>query len=95
MIATVASWLGYWSGVSSEAGKGYAFWSGIGSCLGYVVVFGVAYKHVRCQSCWRVALHHKVPGTHYRTCPHHSTADEHERLLAKHKRKWPNHVTHS
>lgn len=75
MSATFFSWLGYWTGVSNEAGKGYGWWSGIGSCLTYLAIFVVAYRKLNCgvTGCYRLGFHH-VDGTTHITCKkHHPT----------------------
>lgn len=98
MIHLVATegphWL-QWTGVWNEAGPWYGFWSGIAGCLTYLGVVLVVYRLFRCKSCLRPAFHHKVPGTSYRTCSKHSTIAHHAKLLAKHRAKYPNHITHN
>ena len=71
-----------------QSGQWYAFWSSFGACLTYFTVIAVAYRHLKCKSCWRIA-HHRVEGTHYRTCHKHATPAEHARLSALHARKFP------
>ena len=66
-----------------------AWWGGIGSCLGYLTVFAVAYKKRKCNTCWRWPAEHKVDGTHYRTCHVHFTPEDHDRLHEKHRLKFP------
>jgi len=68
-MSGVWHWLGYWSGVTSEAGKGYAFWSGIGSCLAYLAILGAAWRHLNCHTdgCRRLGKHH-VAGQQYKVC---------------------------
>jgi hypothetical protein len=67
--------LGYWSGVTDEAGKGYGFWSGIGSCLTYLGILVLAYRKLNCHQdgCHRIGLH-KVDGTPYIVCTKHHPA---------------------
>jgi hypothetical protein len=69
-------WLGYWTGVANEGGKGYGFFSGIGSVIlvgGSVFSVPLVFwlKH-NCHShrCMRMGRH-QVPGTSYLICSHH------------------------
>ena len=78
----------HWTGSWNESGAWYGFWSGFGACLTYFAVIGVAYRHLKCKSCWRIA-HHRVEGTHYKTCHKHATPDEHARLQEMHRHKFP------
>jgi hypothetical protein len=71
-----------------QSGQWYAFWSSFGACLTYFAVIGVAYRHLKCKSCWRIA-HHRVEGTHYKTCHKHATPEEHQRLYDLHAQKFP------
>ena len=71
-----------------QSGHGYAFWSSFGGCLTYFAGFAVVYRRMKCKSCWRLA-HHKVEGTHYRTCHIHATQSKHDALRARHKAKHP------
>jgi hypothetical protein len=71
-----------------QSGQWYAFWSSFGAYLNYFAVIGVAYRHLKCQSCWRVA-HHQVEGTHFKTCHKYATVDAHARLVEPYRRKFP------
>jgi hypothetical protein len=85
-MATVAlAWNFLWW---PQSGQWYAFWSSFGACLTYFAVITVAYRHLKCKSCWRIA-HHRVEGTHYKTCHLHATPAEHARLSALHAHKFP------
>jgi hypothetical protein len=62
-------------GVIDESGKGYAFWSGIGSDIGEVAIIGAVvgmYRKHNCQAtgCWRIGKH-PVEGTGFITCRKH------------------------
>jgi hypothetical protein len=60
-----------WFGVGNNGAPNtaYSFWSGFGSCLGYLTVFVVLWRHVNCHThgCWRVGKHY-VDGTPYKVC---------------------------
>ena len=57
------------TGISNEASRAYAFWSGFGSCLGYASVAAVAWRHLKCHSrgCRRIGRH-PVEGTPFKVC---------------------------
>jgi hypothetical protein len=59
-------------GFTNASGEPYLFWSGFGSDLAYLSVFGLAYRRLNCHesSCHRLGLH-KVEGTPYVTCKKH------------------------
>jgi hypothetical protein len=86
-MTVLANYNWFWN----SGGKWYEFWSGFGSDIGEFAILGSVYtlyhRH-RCSSCWRLA-HHPVPGTIYKTCHKHATVEEHARLTAKHKIKFP------
>jgi hypothetical protein len=46
-------------GLDSGSGRWYLFWSGIGSDLAYLAVFGALWHHLNCHEpgCWRLARH--------------------------------------
>jgi hypothetical protein len=89
-------WLGYWTGVTNEAGKGYALWSGIGSDLGIFAGVFFFYYHHTCHAkrCWRVSKH-EVDGTPFKVCARHhpsvpdrgATAGHIHRLHHQHQTK--------
>lgn len=69
----------------------YNFWSGFGSDLGEVILLGsviTLYRRHKCTNCWRLA-HHRVQGTHYKTCHKHATKQEHLTLHNKHATEYP------
>lgn len=56
-------WLLVFFGVDNEAGRGYAFWSGIGSDIGEIALIGLLYQNVRKHNCHvkgcpRIGRHH-------------------------------------
>lgn len=57
--------------------------------LGILAALWASYRHGKCQSCWRWPARHPVEGTTYRTCRHHFTEDEHDRLKIHHALHWP------
>ena len=92
--AWIAVHLSQETGTSNEASRAYAFWSGFGSDLGEVTLIAV-YHHHRCASCPRIALHHKVPDTGQRMCNKHATHENQDRLRARHRAKYPDHIAHT
>lgn len=72
MIHELFRWLGYWTGIANESGKGYGFWSGIGSCITEFAIIGMVWHKVNCgvHGCWRIGLK-KVPGTEHVVCHKH------------------------
>ena len=79
------------TGTSSSASRSYNFWSGFGSDLGELAIFGglvQIYRRHKCATCPRVALkgeHGHVKGTHYYTCHKHTDKDTHDSLVSRHK----------
>lgn len=72
ITANVFHWFGYWTGIANESGKGYGFWSGIGSCLTYLAALSLAYRKLNCHTAGCPWLaHHKVEGTPYVICKRH------------------------
>jgi hypothetical protein len=75
-------------GVVDEGGKGYGFWSGIGSDIGEVAIIGAVigmYRRHSCHvdSCWRIGRH-PVDGTGFVTCRrHHPTISSDAPLTAE------------
>ncbi len=66
------NWLLYWTGISNEAGKGYAFWSGFGSCLTYFSGIALACRRLKCHSPWCLRMgHHEAAGGVYKLCRKH------------------------
>lgn len=62
-------------GIIDEGGKGYGFWSGIGSDIGEVAIIGAVvgmFRKHNCHAtgCWRIGKH-PVEGTGYITCRKH------------------------
>ena len=68
-------------GVINEGGKGYGFWSGVGSDIGEVALIGAviaAYRRHNChvRRCWRLQRH-PVEGTPWIVCrKHHPTINQ-------------------
>lgn len=84
MIADILTWAGYWSGITNEAGRGYAMWSGILS-LGYLGGLALVYRKLNCHTrhCWRVGLHH-VDGSPFVVCKkHHPTVPKRGATVAE------------
>jgi hypothetical protein len=78
-------------GVVGESGKGYAFWSGVGSDLGELAIVGwlaglIRQKNCHVDRCWRLGRH-AVSGTPHTVCrKHHPDAGlSRERLLRLHR----------
>jgi hypothetical protein len=77
-------------GLDDPAGAWYLFWSGPGSDLGYLAVFGGLAAHYRRHTChvdhprfcWRPGVH-PVSGTPYRACKKHHPAVP-DRVSAEH-----------
>jgi hypothetical protein len=77
-------------GVVGESGKGYAFFSGIGSDIGELAIVGgllALIRHHNCHvdRCWRIGRH-PVAGTSYIVCrKHHPEGGvTHEHILQLH-----------
>lgn len=72
-------------GVIDEGGKGYGFFSGVGSDIGELAIIGglisIYRKHTcHIDGCWRIAKH-PVEGTPYVACrKHHPAIDENVKL---------------
>ena len=95
----VFRWLGYWTGIANESGKGYAFWSGFGSCITEFTIFGgiwIAYRKHNCHlhRCWRISHHDitdadghtiKVCHKHHPTRPKRISLQHIEKAWAEHK----------
>jgi len=58
--------------------------------IGILAYFIILKKMLICEGkyCFRIG-HHVVEGTHYKTCPKHTTAHDHKMLIAKHMKKYP------
>ena len=78
----------------------HAFWQSLIIGLWFNVAAGFIYaiilylavfkKMYVCEGKWCFRIgHHRVKGTHYKTCPKHTTDKDHKILIAKHKRKHP------
>lgn len=67
-------WLSVHTGTASEGTPWYSFWSGFGSDLAYLGVFGGLLRHVNCgvKGCWRLGRH--VTGEGHRVCAIHHPA---------------------
>lgn len=66
-------------GIVGESGKGYAFWSGLGSDLGELGILAglvtlVRQKNCHVHHCWRLGRH-QVAGTPYTVCRRHHPDD--------------------
>jgi hypothetical protein len=58
--------------------------------IGIAAYFIILKKMLVCQEKWCFRIgHHKVEGTHYKTCPKHSTAEIHKKWQHKHNAKYP------
>ena len=75
--------------------KGEPWWQGnvYGNLVASVVlsagIIWTFYKmKLKCTNCWRPS-HHKVEGTHYRTCHIHSNKPDHKELSKLHASKYP------
>lgn len=90
---TLAHFIYSWFGVGNKGqpNVAYSFWSGVGSCLGYVAVVPLALRHFTCHvsGCHRMGRHHigefKVctlhhPGIEGTTITPAHIADAHERM---------------
>ena len=73
-------------GIRNEGGYGYGFFSGVGSDLGELALFGAivgAYRHVNChiKGCARFAHHeYEIDGVKYKLCrKHHPGVNEDSR----------------
>lgn len=64
----------------------YAIVSGWGADLLGVGVVITWYKRNKCHTCWRLT-HHKVEGTHWKTC--HIHLPDHSTIRAEHKKRFP------
>lgn len=74
-MSSLSAWFQYWTGIDNPSGKIYAFWSGFGSDIGEVTIFGGIYmlwaKHkCHAKGCRRLGKH-AVEGTPYIVCPKH------------------------
>lgn len=85
------TWLAWFFGINNEAGPNYAFWSGIGSDIGEVVIIGAiwqAYRARNChvKGCWRLQWR-RVAGTDHTVCRKHHPDDapSHAQVLADHR----------
>jgi hypothetical protein len=72
-------WFLHYSGSNNPAGPWYGWWSGAGSDLGEIVLFGAilgVFHHHNCMTkgCWRLGKH--VEGTPYVACPKHHPAHQ-------------------
>ena len=92
--AALLHWLAVQSGTYIPPGQysdHYNFWSGAGSDIGEITIIGMIYAYYRqhkCETCWRPSKH-DVAGTHFKTCHKHFTPEDHARLQALHKKKFP------
>lgn len=78
----------HWTGGFNASGPIYLEWSGFVSDLTLFTAITVWYKRHRCKSCWRIA-HHRVHGTHYKTCHKHMTSREHDKIRMEHEKAFP------
>ncbi len=79
-------------GVIGESGKGYGFWSGIGSDIGELAIVGglaglIRQRNCHVDRCWRLGRH-AVAGTTYVVCrKHHPDPGlTHAHLLELHRK---------
>lgn len=83
------NWLGHWLGLDNPAGPVYAWWSGAGSDLPQLAIFGALvglYRKHQCEvrRCWRLGRH-RTAAAHC-VCHRHSPtgAPTHTDVLAAH-----------
>ena len=58
--------------------------------IGVLAYFIILKKMLVCKEDWCFRFgHHKVEGTHYKTCPKHTNAEVHNRLQKAHRDKHP------
>lgn len=72
----IGNWFFHYFGINGT-GSWYAFWSGIGSDIGELAIFGgviQVLRHRQCHTkgCWRFGK--PVEGTPYLACHHHHPA---------------------
>lgn len=87
-------WLAHFFGLDNLSGPAYGFWSGVGSDISELAVFGALAAHVRainCEvhGCWRIGRHttaaqHRVCRRHHpdETLTHGDVVEAHEAALA-------------
>jgi hypothetical protein len=88
---TIWHWIEVHTGTVNESGPYYGFWSGFGSDMGEVVLFGAVITMYRKHSChvhrcWRMARH-PVDGTPYVVCRRHHPTFENHPITAEHVAK--------
>lgn len=86
-------WIEVHTGTVNEAGPYYGWWSGFGSCLGYLAVIGAGagliHQHnCHVKRCWRLGGHqvYRPDGapTPYKVCKtHHPRVDEKRPVTAE------------
>ena len=72
------------------------FWTPVWPNIAASALLGLAIvRRLNCkqQWCWRIGLH-KVEGTTYRTCRHHTTGRHHDALFALHAARYPEQHAH-
>jgi hypothetical protein len=58
--------------------------------LGVAAWFLIVKKMLICKETWCFRPgHHKVEGTHYKTCPKHTTKEIHDKWKIQHKKDYP------
>ena len=86
-------WFAIHTGTYNEPGPYYGFFSGFGSDITEVLLLGgivQIYRRHNCvtKGCYRLGRH-QVGNTHLKTCPKHTSAGDHAKLMADHKAKYP------
>lgn len=71
-------WLAHFFGLDNLSGPQYGFWSGVGSDISELAIFGALAAHVRsvnCEvhGCWRLARH--TTAAQHRVCRRHHPDD--------------------
>jgi hypothetical protein len=66
-------WVLHLAGVDDLSGRWYGFWSGVGSDLAYLGIFGTLARKHNCHEprCWRIGRF-PVEGTAWSACRRHS-----------------------
>ena len=89
------SWLGWFSTFDGVHDVAWAvFWGGLGSCLTYLGIVPMVFKHLNCHEkrCYRLGKHpYEMNGTTYKVCAKHHPGMDHKNpvrasdLAAHHK----------
>lgn len=87
-MSTLLHALGQFFGLTNSSGGTYLWWSGVGSDIGEVAIFGAVigmFKHGNChvKGCWSLGRH-PVEGTPYKVCRKHHPAMPAGDITAEH-----------